>query len=207
MAKLDNRGFWQNKNGEFIHPDLVNVDKKLEDELVCKLITKAKEVQKAMSEFKAYAYSECEAFMDALRQNYGIDRAANSKLGNITLKSFDGVNEVNIAIAKLISFDNKLALAKEKIDEYLDEKTENADAEIRTLITRAFDVKNGKVDAKQILSLKQYPIKNEKWQEAMDMIDESTEIIGTKRYIRFRQRNGEQVYGELENIGLDFAGL
>ncbi|PKZ28676.1 hypothetical protein CYJ41_07915, partial [Campylobacter ureolyticus] len=110
-------------------------------------------------------------------------------------------------VAKQISFDNKLALAKEKIDEYLDEKTENADAEIRTLITRAFDVKNGKVDAKMVLSLKQYPISNPKWIEAMKMIDEAVEIVGTKSYIRFREREDERIDGALKMIVLDIAGV
>ena len=89
----------------------------------------------------------------------------------MTLKSFDGTKAVEIQVAKLISFDQKLSLAKEKIDEYLTLKTNGADAEIQTLITRAFDVKNGKVDAKQILSLKAYPITHELWKEAMSMID------------------------------------
>lgn len=79
----------------------------------------------------------------------------NSKIGSVTLKSFNGTKEVQIQIPKQISFDQRLVLAKQKIDEYLDKKTEGADAEIRILITRAFDVKNGKVDVKQILNLKQ----------------------------------------------------
>ncbi|MBE2986630.1 DUF3164 family protein [Campylobacter sp. RM12920] len=205
MAKLDEKGFWQNKEGNFVHPQMVPIDKSLEDELVEKLITKANELQAAMREFKKYAYGECESFMDMLKAEYGIDRLENSRLGNVTLRNFNGTNEVQIAISKQISFDKKLVLAKEKIDEYLDAKTESADPEIRTLITRAFDVKNGKVDAKQILSLKQYPIQDPKWKEAMGMIDEATEIVGTKSYIRFKTK--DSLEGKCDLITLDFAAI
>ena len=207
MAKLDEKGFWQNKEGSFIHKDMIPVDKQLEDEVVEELILKAKEVQKSLKEFKKFAYEKCYDFIDLLRQNYNLDKLENSKTGSVSLKSFNGTKEVQIQVAKQISFDNKLALAKEKIDEYLDEKTENADAEIRTLITRAFDVKNGKVDAKMVLSLKQYPIRNPKWLEAMKMIDEAVEIVGTKSYIRFREREDERIDGALKMITLDIAGL
>ncbi|MCI6989418.1 MAG: DUF3164 family protein [Campylobacter sp.] len=207
MAKLDEKGFWQNKEGNFIHKDMISIDKQLEDEVVEKLLEKAKELQKVMREFKEMAYKECYDFIDLLRQNYNMDKLENSKTGSVTLKSFNGSKEVQIQIAKQISFDQKLALAKEKIDEYLDEKTENADAEIRTLITRAFDVKNGKVDAKMVLSLKQYPITNPKWTEAMKMIDEAVEIVGTKSYIRFKERDGGKVDGAIKSLVLDIAGL
>ena len=207
MAKLYEKGFWQNKEGNFIHKDMIAIDKQLEDEVVEKLIVKAKEVQSALKEFIEFAYKECYDFIDLLRQNYNMDKLENSKTGSVTLKSFNGAKEVQIQIAKQISFDQKLALAKEKIDDYLAQKTENADAEIRTLITRAFDVKNGKVDAKMVLSLKQYPITNPKWQEAMKMIDEAVEIVGTKSYIRFKERENGATDGVLKMVVLDIAGL
>lgn len=207
MPRLDEKGFWENKSGEYVHPDMVSVDKKLEDELVEKLINKANELHETMKKIKKEAYEECESFVDLLRQKYGLDRLSSSKSGAVTLKSFNGTKEVQICVQKQISFDQRLVLAKEKIDEYLDEKVEGADAEIRTLITHAFDVKNGKVDAKQILSLKQYPIEAAKWKEAMAMIDEATEIVGSKSYIRFRQRAGDKIDGEANLIVLDFAGI
>ncbi len=206
MANKDENGRWINKDGKAVHEDMVPVDKQLEDELVVGLIGGALDVSKIIREYKTKAFEECYAFNDLLRQKYDMERIT-SKSGAVTLKSFDGTMEVQIQVAKLITFDQKLVLAKEKIDEYLDEKTEHADAEIKTLITRVFDVKNGKVDAKQIMSLKQYPITHEKWKVAMTMIDEATEIAGTKSYIRFKHRENGQIDGRLEPILLDIAAL
>lgn len=207
MSHKNEQGHWQNKRGEFVHPDLVPVDKKLEDEVVENLVAGARAEHERMVEFKTRAFAECYDFVDMLRQEYNMDRLAASKTGAVTLKNYDGTAEVQIAVAKLITFDQKLALAKEKVNEYLTEKTAHADPEIQTLITKAFDVKNGKVDAKQILSLKSYKIEHPKWVEAMAMIDDATEIAGTKSYIRFKERADRKVDGELKTIVLDLAAV
>lgn len=207
MPMLNDHGQWRNKEGVYVHKDMVTIDKQLEDEVVTKLIAGALSLQQSMKAFKIEAFEECYGFVDLLRQKYDMQRIT-SKSGAVTLKTFDGTGVVEIQVAKLISFDQKLSLAKEKIDEYLTEKTNTADAEIQTLITRAFDVKNGgKVDAKQILSLKSYPITHPLWREAMSMIDDATEIAGTKSYIRFKHRKGGEIDGALEHIVLDIAGL
>lgn len=206
MPTINEKGMWRNKEGDFIHPDMITPDKQLEDETVESIVKSALVLQKQMIEFKAKAFEECYGFVDLLRQKYNMERIT-SKSGTVTLKNFDGTKIVEIQVSKLISFDQKLSLAKEKIDEYLTLKTNGADAEIQTLITRVFDVKNGKVDAKQILSLKSYPIQHELWKEAMSMIDDATEIAGTKSYIRFKHRKNGEVDGSLEHIVLDLAGL
>ena len=206
MPHVNDAGQWRNKEGAFVHKDMVTVDKQLEDEVVERLTAGAIELQAFLIGFKTQAFEECYSFVDLLRQKYNMERIT-SKSGTVTLKSFDGTKVVEIQVAKLISFDQKLSLAKEKIDEYLTEKTTGADAEIQTLITRVFDVKNGKVDAKQILSLKSYPITHPLWKEAMSMIDDATEIAGTKSYIRFKHRRNNEVDGPLEHIVLDLAGL
>lgn len=204
---LNGGGMWRNKEGNYVHPDLVPADKQLEDELVIELIGEAKELESNLTAFKIKAFERCQEFIDLLRQKYNMDRLAKSDTGSVTLKAFDGTMEVQIQVAKLISFDQKLALAKELLDEYFTEKTEHADPEIKTLIMRAFEVKNGKVDAKQIISLKSYDIEHPKWLEAMKMIDDATEIAGTKRYIRFKERKNGKIDGELLNIMLNIAAI
>lgn len=206
MAVKNEKGYWRKKDGTYAHPDMVPVDKQLEDELVSKLRVDALNLQSIIKDFKINAFEECYEFNDLLRQKYDMERIV-SQSGSVTLSNYDGTAEVQIQVAKLIQFDQKLTLAKEKIDEYLDEKTEHADAEIKTLITRVFDVKNGKVDAKQIMSLKSYPITHPKWVEAMGMIDDSIEIAGTKSYIRFKQRFNGNVDGKLDSIALNIASV
>ena len=60
---------------------------------------------------------------------------------------------------------------------------------------------------KQIIGLKQYPIRHPKWLAAMKMIDDATEIAGTKSYIRFKKRDGGRIDAQLSTIVLDFASV
>jgi hypothetical protein len=207
MAEQNEKGLWQDKQGGWVHPDLIAVDKQLEDEMVESLVDEAKKVHDILIDFKVSAFDKCFSLVALLRQNYGLDRMKKSESGSVTFKNFNGTKEVQIKVTKLITFDAKLKLAKEKLDEYFTEKTEGADPEIQTLITRAFEVKNGNVDTKQILSLKSYQIKHPKWLEAMAMIDDATEIAGTKSYLGFKEREGGEIDGELKTIVLDFAAV
>ena len=98
MAVIVN-GKWQDKEGNFKHPDLVGVDKQIEDELVESLVDSALVLQSQMKEFKIKAFAECYAFVDLLRKEYDMERIT-SKVGAVTLKSFNGTKEVQIQVAK-----------------------------------------------------------------------------------------------------------
>lgn len=197
---------WMNKKGEEVHPDLVPHEDKLKTELVRRMIGRVERGQKILMSFKQSVIRDIEDYMEMMREKYHLDPMAKSKHGNITLESYDGLMKVQIAIQQHISFDEKLNLAKEKLDEYLKEITAEASADIKTLITKVFDVdKKGNVNAKMVMGLKTYKITHPKWIEAMDIIDEAVEIVGSKSYIRFYKR--ESVDKKWENISLDFAAL
>lgn len=205
MPKIDEKGLWVNKRGESVHPDLIRPDEKLKDELVEKLIGAAKELSALINKFKKDAFGETNDYFEMLLQNYNLDAKKNSKKGNITLEGFSGTTKIQISNADSITFDEKLQIAKLKIDECLHELTEGSSPEIKTLITKAFEVdKKGDVNAKKILALKSYEISHSKWREAMAIIDESIEIVGSKAYIRFYER--ECVDKPYKMIQLDMAG-
>jgi len=206
MAKQDENGHWLNKKGEGVHPDLIRPDDQLKDELVEKMIAQAKELSATIASFKVQAFEETEDFFGLLLQKYNVDAKAKAKKGNINLENFSGTFKIAIANADNIQFDEKLQIAKMKIDECLHELTQGASPEIKTLITKAFEVdKKGDVNAKKILALKSYDILHEKWKEAMVIIDESIEVVGSKTYIRFYERTGTDKAWKM--ISLDMAGV
>jgi len=205
MPRVDENDLWLNKKGEGVHPDLIRADEKLKDELVEKLIKTATELNALLNRFKKDAFGDTSDYFELLLQNYGLDAKKNSKKGNITLENFSGTYKVQISNADSINFDEKLQIAKLKIDECLHELTIGSSPEIKTLITKAFEVdKKGEVNAKKILALKAYDISHTKWREAMSIIDESVEIIGSKAYIRFYTR--DDVDKPYKLINLDIAG-
>jgi len=199
-------GFWIDKIGKKTHPDLIRADVKLKDELVEDILDKVIAKQQELKEFKTDIIGSVDGFFDLLLQEYNVDAKAGSKKGNITLENFNGTKKVVVAVNYKISFDEKLSIAKQKLDEYLHEVTKDSDPEIQTLITQAFEVdKKGQVNGAKISALRSYDIKNPKWVEAMSIIDEAREVVGSKRYIRFYSRN--ETTDPYKQVSIDFSSL
>ena len=205
MAKVEEK-FWLNKKGEKVHKDNVPVSEQLKDELVETLCSDAKGASELLARFKNDAFKSVEDYYTLLLQEYNIDAKENSKKGNLTIENYSATAKITINVSDRIAFDEKLNLAKIKIDEFLHEATKNASADIQTLITKAFDVdKKGDVNAKKILSLKSYEIAHPKWREAMKIIDDATEIVSSKNYIRFYTR--DDIDKEYKQVPLDISGV
>ena len=199
------QSFWMNKKGEPVHKDLIKIDEQIKTELVYGLTDTAQRGVDILERFKYTVVNRVEAYINEMREKYNLDVAKSMK-GNITLVSYDGLRKIQIAVQTRIDFDEKLSLAKEKLDEYFTLKTKDSDPEIRTLITRVFEVdKKGNVNAKQILSLKSYKISHPVWVEAMAIIDDAVEIVGSKSYVRFYTR--QSIKESWVNIALDFAAV
>ena len=206
MAIKDSRGFWKNRRGEFVHPDMVRTDEKIKDEMIEKLFERVDEIREILSEFKKDAFGEVEGYFDLLLQEYGVDAKARSKKGNITLEDFSGVRKVSVAVNDTVAFDEKLSIAKLKIDECLHEWTKDSGSELKTLVNRAFDVdKKGEISVSKVMALKSYDISHPKWIEAMNIIDEATQVVSSKQYIRFYSREDETA--NYKQLSLDFSKI
>jgi len=206
MAIKDSRGFWKNRRGEFVHPDMVRTDEKIKDEMIEKLFKRVDEIREILSEFKKDAFGEVEGYFDLLLQEYGVDAKARSKKGNITLEDFSGVRKVSVAVNDTVAFDEKLSIAKLKIDECLHEWTKDSGSELKTLVNRAFDVdKKGEISVSKVMALKSYDISHPKWIEAMNIIDEATQVVSSKQYIRFYSREDETA--NYKQLSLDFSKI
>lgn len=197
--------FWIDKKGDQVHQNNVPASDKLKDELVENIISSATVLNETISEFKDESMGKVEGYFDELLKEYNIDGKSRSKKGNITLENYSGTAKVEISVADRIAFDEKLQIAKTKLDECLHELTKHSPAAIKTLITKSFDVdKKGDVSPKKIFALKAYAIDHPKWIEAMKIIDEATEIISSKSYIRFYTR--DDIEKPYKIISLNIAG-
>ena len=69
----------------------------------------------------------------------------------------------------------------------------------------AFQVdKEGKISTGRVLGLRRHDIKDEKWLQAMDAIAESINVVDSKSYVRFYERDKD---GKYQAISLDFANV
>ena len=173
------------------------------DAFVRNQVRKAKELQTVLRQFKQNAFDDCYAFMDLLAEKY--ERKIGGQKGNVTFSTFDGSMQVRIAVQDTLTFGPELQIAKQIIDECLNDWAKDANQNLRTLITDAFEVdKEGELNTGRILSLRRIKINDERWKQAMDAISESLRIAVSKTYINFREKDSN---GKYNNIPLDLAGV
>lgn len=196
-------GYMKDSQGRLVPKEMVKPIDLTRDELVKEIVNNALDLSKMLSEFKAKAMDDIEAFVSLSLEKYGVKYGG--KKGNITLHSFDGEYRVMVAIADLLMFDERIKAAKELIDECIRDWTSGSKAELRVLINDAFQVdKTGKINTKRVLSLRRLDIKDERWLRAMDAISDSIQIAGAKPYIRIYKR---QTNGEYRQIDMDISAV
>ncbi|TMO98693.1 hypothetical protein CWC14_05845 [Pseudoalteromonas sp. S3260] len=173
-------------------------------EFVQKAIELAKAQSYQLAEFKKQQMSEFDAFMGLLAQEYAVEMGG--KKGNVTLRSFDHKQKVTLQVQESIELGPELLVAKELIDECLNEWSENANENLKLIIEQTFATdKKGKVSVQKVLGLRRLKITDEsgKWQRAMDIIADAIQVIDSTRFIRFYETIGEQERA----ISLDIAKL
>ncbi|WP_394166019.1 DUF3164 family protein [Photobacterium piscicola] len=196
-------GYMVDRKGRFVPIAQIDDHDLLMDELVRGLIIGAKIRREKLADFKKLAFDDCHAFLELLAEKY--DRKLGGKKGNVQFTTFDGSQQVRIAIQESIVFGPELQIAKDMIDELVSEWSAGANENLRAIITDAFQVdKAGNISTSRILSLRRIKIDDERWLEAMNAVAESILIASSKSYVRFYEK-GEK--DEMQAISLDFAKL
>lgn len=196
---INGEEYWTNSTGNLVPKTMIKEYDQLKDDLVTSLGSKVIKMRKEMAELKNLAIKDIDAFMELAAEQYNV--SLGGKKGNLTLTSFDGSIKIMIANSNVQEFDEKINLAKALIDEYLTELTRDSAVELKTIVSSAFRIKQGKMDVRRILELRSYDIKNDKWKRAMELINESLVVTNTNRCFRLYVRN-ENGY---DRLNMDFA--
>ena len=112
---------------------------------------------------------------------------------------------LKIAVNDNLQFNEKLQIAKQLIDECIKEWATGARPELRALIDNAFAVdKQGNISTARVLGLRRLDISDPKWLKAMQAITDSVQVVSSKTYMRFYERQKD---GSYKQIPLDVAAL
>lgn len=197
-------GYVEDAKGHLVPIGMLTEYDKLKDEFILGIVAQAEAISCDLEAFKKSVINDTKALVDTARNEYGI-KNANTK-GNITISTFDGRYQVAVRMNDTLEFNEKLAIAKEQIDEYLRELTENAPDELKMLVAQAFEVdKKGNVSTSKVLPLLRLPIHHEKWEKAMLILKESITVSGSKAYIHIKKR--DDATGEMKVIPLDSSKI
>ncbi len=199
----DTSPYMQDKKGRLVPIDNVNEIDKVRDELVKKLVEEAYATQSVLKEFKLNAFSEIASFIELSAEKYKVK--LGGKKGNVTLYSYDGEYKIQRAVNENMSFNEGILSAKALIQECLEDWSEGANANLRAIVNRAFEVdKEGNLSTNRILGLRQVKIDDSRWNTAMEAISDSLQVIDSKSYIRLYKRNEQ---GKYQPVPLDLASI
>lgn len=199
---INGRAYLPDAKGAFVPVELVKPQHKLEDETVRKIVHYAKDLSAQIGRFRGHTMTDLGEFDALLEQEYG-GRRGGAK-GNRTYQTFDGLLKVQVQVSDMIDFGPELQIAKGLIDECLTEWSDDARAEIRAVVTRAFNTdKEGQINRAEIFTLLRLDIDDQRWRRAQDAIRDAMRIVGSREYVRFYER--ERPDGQWRPITIDLA--
>lgn len=199
---INGEAYMRDSKGGLRPTDLVRPMDKLIDETVRKIVGYGLPLADQITRFKGHIFDDIGALEAVLAQEYQ-SRLGGAK-GNMTLTSYDGCLQVKVQVADHIDFGPELQVAKALIDECLNEWAAQARAELRAIVTRAFNTdKQGQINRSEIFMLLRLEIADERWVQAMRAIRDAMRIVGSKTYVRLYHRNSPT--GAWQPISIDMA--
>lgn len=171
--------------------------------MIEEILLAGQDLERQLSEYKSKVVRLTDEFIANMLANNDLD-AKNFK-GNLSLYNFDKSKLVEINTLEFISFNEKISMARELINDCLEDWVKGSKRELSLLVSKAFKTdKRGFLDTKRILDLLSYDIEDDKWQQAMDIIKESITVNKRKQYFSFKVRNDR---GVLDRVRLSFSDV
>ncbi|NTB04209.1 DUF3164 family protein [Agrobacterium tumefaciens] len=204
ITVVNGKEYVTNADGGLTPLALVKAEDFLEDQMVRKIIGFAKPLSAELARFKAHTRADIAEFDRNLEAKYGLVKRGRAGAGNQKYRTIDGLMSVETRVNKLIEFGPQLQVAKGLIDECLNEWTEDGRAEIRGLVTRAFNVDQaGKISKDAVFELFKIESDDARWMKAMEAINAAVRVIGSKEYLHFSFRESHDA--EWVRISLNIA--
>jgi hypothetical protein len=202
---VNGKAYLKDAKGALIPLELVKPEHKLEDEMVRKIMAFASDLSGQIDRFRRHTFTDLGEFDALLEQNYKVTRGGAK--GNRTYQTIDGCQKVQVQVADYVDFGPQLQVAKTLVDECLNEWASESRAEIRAIVTRAFNTdKEGQINRSEIFMLLRFDITDERWVRAMDAIRDAMRVTGSKTYVRFYQRDKPDAAWRAVTIDMAKAG-
>jgi hypothetical protein len=203
MKKKDLPKELKNNRGNVIPVENIRTDLIKKHLLVNDIFDIANALQDRMEKEKAKIYKKIQAYEKWIAKKNGVEDAA---FENLNLSNYDGSICISIYNNSVVEFDEKIQLAKQKIDKCISRWGAGAPGEIKILIDKFFKVgKKGLLNKQAIFSLFQLKIEDPEWLDAMKIIQDSITDSAKKEYLVIKHRNTNK--DEWQNLNLNFSSL
>ncbi|MDY4611477.1 MAG: DUF3164 family protein [Sphaerochaetaceae bacterium] len=201
---IDGKTYYKNGTGKLVPEELVRGIDQARDELVNAIAERSTALRTSMIDAKRSFMEDIEQFVKVAAAQYGVKLGGERK-GNLSLTSYDGSIRITIAMSERVGFTEEIWAAKEILDNLIMDATKDTKPFIKELVSRAFRVKQGSLDSKEILRLRSYEVHDEpQWNKAMEIIDKSRRIESTQPCFRIHFRDAD---GRFQLLNLDFTTM
>ncbi|MEQ8318739.1 MAG: DUF3164 family protein [Rhodospirillales bacterium] len=180
-------GYMSDAKGHLVPENLVKPQEKLEDQTVRKIIEHARDLSLQINRFRGHTFDDVATFMDILAERYNTTKGGAK--GNVTLTTYDGCLKVTVQVQDFLTFGPELQVAKELFDACIGRWSADANDNIKALVQHAFQVdKEGRINRAALFSLRRLDIQDDDWKRAVDALNDSIRVQGSKEYVRFYER-------------------
>lgn len=200
-TKEEGKRFWVDKKGNKVPYYYVSEEDRARDRCARKVKKRVEKLRDTVEEAKG---DIVELINDYLAEV--ADRFDEDWKGNATIRGFSDLFKIEVNVSERIEFDEKLQIAKQKIDNCINDWAQNSSRKIQQLVNKAFKVdKKGLVNKRMLLGLRNLDIDDEEWNEAMDIIADSVNVVDSKEYYRFFKREDRKE--GYDPINLNFSRI
>lgn len=200
--QIGDKTYYKKANGTLVPEDQVKDSDRLRDQFVLEAAEKIMDIRTQMIRVKAEILDEIEAFMQTMSESYGVKLGGEK--GNLSFTSFDGRVQLKYYRNDYLTFNEGIHIAKKLIDEFLEDITKDSSRSIKQIVNSAFNLKQGRMDVKAILKLREINETDPRWVKAMQIIHESKQWNEGSRALRLYIRGKT---GEMELVPMDFTSL
>ena len=196
-------GFMKDAQGRLVPLGNIKEIDKERDALVREIVAKAKQVAGSLESFKREALGDIQAFAELSAERYEVKLGGVK--GNIDLTTFDGEYRVRRAMADVLAVDERILAVKALFDACINGWAEGSNDNLRALLNHAFRMdREGNLNIKALLGLRQIQINDPKWNAAMEALAETIRVVQTREYIRIYKRDAT---GKYQQMNLDVSGV
>ena len=183
---------WKNHKGETVPEKYVSDYDKKKERVILKIAKDAEKINKQLLGFKKLIFGESDKLFDDMFKAHNMEKKPGK--GNYTLYTFDKSMKIEVNVQDNVDFDDRIQLAQEKLNQFIELKTKDVDMDLSVLINNAFKTNKGRLDKSRIFGLFQLKINHPMWLEAIELIKQSVVTNDTSRYATVSKRTADGRY-------------
>lgn len=174
-------------------PDrLVSPREDLEDACVRRIAAYGVDLADQIARYRAHVHDDVNALLEILASDYKVTRK-NGARGNLSLTSYDGRIRVTIQAADRVAWGPELQVARQLIDECLEEWSDGSHENVRALLQGALvPDREGHISRDAVWRLRRIDIDDDRWRQVRRALDDAVRVVGRKTYVRLHVRGSSE---------------